>query len=148
MGARAGRRDDVSAGSFEDLNCVFRYLLRIASQTGVELGLSAAGLVAREFHIKAEAVEYIHHRLADLREEGVSQTGDEELNGGHGWTIRRAAFPASTYQFDLPGGADALLLVLGADRDLDPHRVAFEVVIETRAAHKDNIAVRNRVTDG
>lgn len=36
---------------------MFSDLPRIFSQTGVELRLSAAGLVGREFHVNAEAVE-------------------------------------------------------------------------------------------
>ena len=62
---------------------MFRNRARILAETCVELRLSAAGLLAGEVHANAEAVENVHDGLTSLREEGIGQAGDEELDGRH-----------------------------------------------------------------
>jgi hypothetical protein len=42
---------------------------RVFSQTSIEGGLSAAGLLAGEVHVNAEALENVHDGLTSLREE-------------------------------------------------------------------------------
>jgi hypothetical protein len=42
--------------------------------------LSATGLVGREFHVNAEAVENVHDGLASFRVERIDETGHKELD--------------------------------------------------------------------
>jgi len=62
---------------------MFRKRTRFAAQACVKSRLSAAGLVLREFHGNAEAVENIHDGLTSLRVERIDETGNEELDVGH-----------------------------------------------------------------
>jgi len=53
------------------------------SQACVEVRLSAAGLVAREFHVNAEAVKNIHDGLTGLRVERIDEACHEQLHSCH-----------------------------------------------------------------
>ena len=83
MRARAGRRDNIPRCILKNFDRVFGNGARIFAQPSVEGGLPAAGLLAGEVHINAEAVENIHDGLTSLREERVDETGDEELDLSH-----------------------------------------------------------------
>jgi hypothetical protein len=46
----------------------------IRSQACVESGLSATGLIAREFNVNADAVENVHDGLTSFRVERIDET--------------------------------------------------------------------------
>jgi hypothetical protein len=83
MRARTGWRDDIPACFFKDADRMLGNRTRFGAQTRVEVRLSAAGLVGREVHVNAEAVQNVHDRLARLRVEGIDQARDKKLDGGH-----------------------------------------------------------------
>ena len=93
MSARAGWRDDIPLSFFEQLDGVFCNCTSILSKTGVELRLSAAGLIGGEVHVTAEALENLHDGFTSLREERIGQAGDEQLDGVHGQIIRPTKIP-------------------------------------------------------
>ena len=62
-------RDDIPRCILENFYRVFRDGTRILAETGVELRLSAAGLLAGEVHGNAEVRENIHDGLTSFREE-------------------------------------------------------------------------------
>jgi hypothetical protein len=45
--------------------------------------LTAAGLIAWELHVNAEAAENVYNRLTSLRVERIDKTRDEKLHCGH-----------------------------------------------------------------
>ena len=51
---------------------------------GVQVQLTATGLLNRELHLVTEALEQAHHCLAHGREQRVAQTGDKEAQA-HEW---------------------------------------------------------------
>ena len=81
--ARTGWHHDIAGRFFEDLNRVFRDGARLRSQACVEGWLSATGLVGREVHVKAEAVENVYDGFTSLRVERIDETGDEKLDVSH-----------------------------------------------------------------
>lgn len=81
--ARTGGHHDVAARFFEDLNRVFSDGACLRTQACVEGWLSATGLVGREIHVNAEAVENVHDGFTSLRVERIDETGDEKLNMRH-----------------------------------------------------------------
>lgn len=81
--ARTGWHHDVARRFFEDLNRVFCDRARLRSQARVEGWLSATGLVGREVHVNAEAVENVRDGFTRLRVERIDETGDEKLNVRH-----------------------------------------------------------------
>jgi hypothetical protein len=68
---------------------VFRDGARFEAKPGVEIGLPAAGLVAGEVHVNAEAVENIHDCLPSLRVERIDEAGDEKLDVRHESIVTR-----------------------------------------------------------
>lgn len=91
--AGTGRDDDVSVRFFEHTNGVLYDRSSLRAQTGVEGGLSTAGLIGGEVHGKVEAAENADDRLARLRVERVDEAGDEELHCRHKSIVIR--FPSS-----------------------------------------------------
>ncbi len=53
--ARTRRHDDIASRLLEDLNRMLRNGARVRVEAGAESGLPAAGLIAGEIHIRAEA---------------------------------------------------------------------------------------------
>jgi hypothetical protein len=53
---------------------VFNNWSSIRSQACVEGGLSATGLITREFNVNAEALENVHHGFAGFRVERIDET--------------------------------------------------------------------------
>ncbi len=80
---RTGWHHDIARRFFEDLDRVFSDEARLRSQARVEGWLSATGLVGREIHVNAEAVENVHDGFTSLRVERIDETGDEKLNVSH-----------------------------------------------------------------
>jgi hypothetical protein len=69
-------------------------LARLAAETGVVVGLAAAGLGLGEFNFNPEPLQHFHHRFAHGGVEGVHDAGDKELNAewpGHAEIISPAA---------------------------------------------------------
>ena len=83
MRTRTGGHHDIARRFFEDLNRVFSDGTGFRSQACVEGWLSATGLVGREVHVNAEAVENVHDGFTSLRVERIDETGDEKLNVWH-----------------------------------------------------------------
>ena len=81
--ARTGWHHDIARRFFEDLNRVLCDGSRLRPQARVEGWLSATGLVGREVHVNAEAVENVHDGFTSLRVERIDETGDEKLNMRH-----------------------------------------------------------------
>lgn len=81
--ARTGWHHDIAGRFFEDLNRVFSDGTRLSTQARVEGWLSATGLVGREVHVNAEAVENVYDGFTSLRVERIDETGDEKLNVWH-----------------------------------------------------------------
>ena len=58
-----------------------RAIARASShETGVEGGLTAAGLIRRHVHSNAKPFEQRHGGEADLRVDGVDEAGDEQFH--------------------------------------------------------------------
>ena len=57
-------------------------LARLVAETGVVVGLAAAGLGFGEFDFDPEPLQHCHHRFAHSGVEGVHNTGDKELSAG------------------------------------------------------------------
>ncbi len=76
-GAGAGRRHDRLV-AVEDLDESSGQRPRLVHVAGVEVHLSAAGLLARELELDPGALEDPHRRPPDLRRERVGETRDEE----------------------------------------------------------------------
>ena len=60
---RAGWDNDIAARFFEDANRMLHDRTRFRAQAGVEVGLSATGLVVRKIHAHAEALKNVHDGL-------------------------------------------------------------------------------------
>lgn len=76
-GTRAGGADDHIV-AVEDLAETFGELLCLGTFPGVEVWLSAAGLVLGVLRVKAEVLEQAHGCDSDLRIEAVDEARDEE----------------------------------------------------------------------
>jgi len=80
--AGAGRGDDrlasVREDPLEDLDVVGDDRQRILLIAGVDVHLSATGLLRREDHLVPEPLEQQRRRLRHPREEHVTETGDEQ----------------------------------------------------------------------
>ena len=101
MGARTGGGDDIACCIFKHANGVLGDSACIPAQAGVELRLSAAGLVAGEVHVNAEAVENIHDGLTSLRVERIDKTGNEKLDVGHVSILIQNPNPKSLVLFSI-----------------------------------------------
>ena len=75
VGAGTGGYHNITGRFFEHANRVFRNGTRLCAQTRVEVRLSAAGLVRRELHVHAQAVENVYDGLSRLRVEGIDEAG-------------------------------------------------------------------------
>ena len=84
---RTGWNHHFAFNGFKDSDGVFGNLTRLRSKSRVERGLPAAGLIAREIHIRTCAAKHIHHRFTHFGKETVNKAGDEELNGSHGLIV-------------------------------------------------------------
>ncbi len=73
--ARAGWYHNISGRFFEHANHVFGNGSRLRAQARVEVWLSAAGLIWREFHIDAQVAEKVYDGLARLRVERINEAG-------------------------------------------------------------------------
>ncbi len=83
MSARSRWRDNLSACPFKYSNGMFRDRAGFHSQSRVEVGLSAAGLIGSEINVYTQAAENIHDSLTRLWVERIDKTGDEELDRDH-----------------------------------------------------------------
>lgn len=103
MRARARGCDDIPLGLLEQFDGVLCHFFRICPKTGVELRLSATGLVGGEVHADAEALENVHDGLTSFGEERIGEAGDEELDAGHVSIIRLTFAPSvlEKYFYDL-----------------------------------------------
>ena len=81
--ARTGGHHNIPGRIFKDVDGMFGNGACFGTQPGVEVRLSAAGLIGSEFHGHAEAGENIHNGLTRLRVERIDETGDEELYVSH-----------------------------------------------------------------